>query len=718
MACALHTQPIPISALKSTVNILPQLDLRSNRQKILNYFDDGWALTELLFSGLASNEAFYQPPYHQLRHPLIFYYGHPASLYINKLRVAGLLEHPLNAEFEVLFETGVDEMRWDTLYESKAVWPTLEAVREYRRDVYAVVRRLIEEHPLLAPEHLPITMGSPMWALVMAFEHERIHLETSSVLMRELPIEHVRRPQGWPEFVALKTEGHFPENPMIDMPACEVALGKPRDFPSFGWDNEYGKETRDVKPFSASRQLISNGEFYAFVTAGGYTQRQYWSEEGWAWRSYRNSKAPVFWVQEGPAGLHRYKLRTVFDMVDMQWDWPVCVNFHEAKAFCAWRNMQESGANYRLLTEAEHHALRGECAANIAFVSGGESPVNAFPANAKGFHDVFGNVWQWCEDHFHPLSDFQPHPYYDDFSVPCFDGAHQMMLGGSFISTGDEASAFARFHFRPHFFQHAGFRLARSTDGGCGEAHYIHQPPDIYERTELLNRYMLMHWGEQDEIIDASLGKAVTFANTVHLPIYCAELAVQFAGQTERALDLGCAVGRTAFELARTFPEVMGIDYSHAFIRAAEALQHTGEMAYVREDGTSLVARVDNEIDRKRVRFAQGDACALAEDILGFDAVVLANVLCRLPDPAACLARMQGKNALVRPGGILVMTTPLSWQEQYTPKSRWLQGISDIARLLPEFTCIHSEDIAFVLREHHRKYEYIIPRASVWRRQG
>ena len=34
--------------------------------------------------------SFYMQPYHQLRHPLVFYYGHPASLYINKLRVAGV----------------------------------------------------------------------------------------------------------------------------------------------------------------------------------------------------------------------------------------------------------------------------------------------------------------------------------------------------------------------------------------------------------------------------------------------------------------------------------------------------------------------------------------------------------------------------------------------------------------------------------------------------
>lgn len=39
-------------------------------------------------------------PYHQLRHPMMFYYGHPAVLYINKFRVAGLLEDGIDLFFE------------------------------------------------------------------------------------------------------------------------------------------------------------------------------------------------------------------------------------------------------------------------------------------------------------------------------------------------------------------------------------------------------------------------------------------------------------------------------------------------------------------------------------------------------------------------------------------------------------------------------------------
>jgi 5-histidylcysteine sulfoxide synthase/putative 4-mercaptohistidine N1-methyltranferase len=715
------------------IHALPQLNLNADRKAIRDYFDNGWTMTEVLFSGLANEAAFYRRPYHQLRHPMIFYFAHPVVLYVNKLRVAGVLDAPVNAAFELLFEVGVDEMRWDDLYDGSAdIWPSVAEVAAYRKQVYAVICNIIETHPLLAPEHLPITQQSPMWALVMGFEHERIHLETSSVLMRELPLEYLRVPEAWP-MLAPSSNNVRPAE-LIAMAARDVSLGKPMDFPSFGWDNEYGSETRHVRAFEASDTLISNAEFLEFVRAGGYGDERYWSREGWGWRRFRNIKWPTFWVQNGPAGSHLYKLRTIFELIDLPLDWPVNVNYHEAKAYCAWLSERDASAlPYRLITEGEHNAIREERmrdavmeqghTANFGLSFGSESGVRAQPANAHGFHDLFGNVWQWCEDHFHPLEGAKPHPYYDDFSTPCYDGEHQMILGGSFASTGDLASTWARFHFRPHFFQHAGFRIARHTDGNpASRAKRLQSSAAVtYETSEMLNKYLLMHWGSDAEIFENVPVAQNSMTNIVNLPKTCAELVVTHASRFERALDLGCAVGGSSFALARHFKAVVGIDYSHEFINSAAALQKHGVLDYVRKDSGAiskpLQARVDQDVDRSRLYFEQGDACALPLHIKGFDAVLLANVLCRLPDPIACLERMQGANALVNPGGVLVMTTPFSWLEQYTPRERWLNGIPAVAEVLTEFELIAQQELPFLIREHQRKFEYIITLASIWRRR-
>ena len=104
---------------------LPVLVLRGGRDEVLRYFQNTWELTEILFSSLASQAAFYRRPYHKTRHPLIFYYAHPVCFYVNKLLVSGLLQNPVNSDFELLFETGVDEMTWDDLHENdQEVWPT------------------------------------------------------------------------------------------------------------------------------------------------------------------------------------------------------------------------------------------------------------------------------------------------------------------------------------------------------------------------------------------------------------------------------------------------------------------------------------------------------------------------------------------------------------------------------------------------------------------
>lgn len=462
---------------------LPLPDLYScSRQQVLEYFKNTWALTEMLFSALKKEDAFYCLPYHQIRHPLIFYYCHVATFYINKCKLAGLINEAINPYFETFFSTGVDEMSWDDMSKNEKSWPLLSEIITYRANVYQKISQVIETHPDF--DGTPIIDKDPLWALFMSFEHERIHLETSSVLIRELPNELVCKPKHWPEYYPLvdttakqpKQFIDYPYNPLIEVPESQVQIGKPHDWHSYGWDNEYGEKNIFLQPFRANKFLVSNGEFFQFVKNDGYENRDYWSDEGWKWRTFRNTVHPVFWVMDKYI---QYKLRLCFEIVPMQWSWPVDVNFHEAKAYCAWRTKHDQkNRPYRLITEEEHYRLRDPMIIdpimandsyqmrankiNINLAYGSQTPVDANAENRLGFHDLFGNAWEWSESHFSPLPGFNTHYLYPDFSTPCFDEKHNIILGGSFISTGDEASKWARFHFRRHFFQHLGFRMVQS----------------------------------------------------------------------------------------------------------------------------------------------------------------------------------------------------------------------------------------------------------------
>ncbi|HWU42367.1 MAG TPA: 5-histidylcysteine sulfoxide synthase, partial [Bdellovibrio sp.] len=458
---------------------------------------------------------FLRPPYHELRHPLIFYYGHPAVVYYNKMRLAGLMKEPVDLYLEKILETGVDEMSWDDMSKNEMQWPHIQLIHEYRKKIYKFIVDLIQTHPDL-DFHATRNLGpsSPLWALFMGFEHEKIHFETSSVLIRELPIELVETPKYWaplhPSASLHITSSSastastsqttprpqagkdFPLNEWIKVSGRAVKYGKATNESSYGWDNEYGTRTKNLKDFQVTQHLITNGEFYEFVESLGYVNDKYWSAEGLQWRKFRNSKRPTFWVAHGPEGLHDYKLRTIFEIVNMPWSWPAEVNYHEAQAYIQWKKEKDqSKLAYRLITEPEHVRLRGDLVHdpvlqktnysnaeeahrtyehNFNFQFSSPSPVNFYQTNSLGVKDLFGNVWQWAEDQFNPLEGFQVHPLYDDFSTPCFDGKHQMILGGSFISCGHEASKWARFHFRPHFFQHAGFRISASLDGSIDNA--------------------------------------------------------------------------------------------------------------------------------------------------------------------------------------------------------------------------------------------------------
>ena len=249
-----------------------------------------------------------------------------------------------------------------------------------------------------------------------------------------------------------------------------------------------------------------------------------------------------------------------------------------------------------------------------------------------------------------------------------------------------------------------------------------------YETDRYLSEYLLFHFAEPREILpwdggpQAALGftRRTVLAGLRHLP----------EGESRgQALDLGCAVGGSAFVLAETFAEVLGIDFSHRFIEAANVLARGGALAYERFDEGGLttplvVGPLANPAFGK-VRFEQGDAMDLPAELGGFDFVHAANLLCRLPEPMRLIQRLP---SLVRSGGILVLATPCSWLEEYTPKDNWLGGrvengiptqtVERLRKLLAEaFEEVECRDEPFLIREHERKYQWSVSAVTVWRRR-
>jgi SAM-dependent methyltransferase len=682
-------------------------DHQQLRAQIRDYFHHTFSLYESLFETLNCDQAYYQKPI-TLRHPLIFYLGHTATFFMNKLMLAGLIRERVNPQLESLFAVGVDEMSWDDIRDDHYPWPSVTEVKAYRAQVRQVVDQLLQDLPL----HSAIDWQHPWWPIVMGIEHERIHLETSSVLIRQQKIELVQPQAAWP--ICSQQNDAAPKNQLMDVPAGKVQLHKKHNDRYYGWDNEYGEHHAEVAAFQTSQYLVSNQEFLSFVDAGGYQEDCFWQAEGLAWKQYAKAQHPSFWRQKN----QQWFLRLMTEEIPMPWSWPVEVNYHEAKAFCEWQS-QCTGKSIRLPTEDEWYRLYAvsgvgsETQANLhleKFAS--PCPVSAC---AQGdFYDVIGNVWQWTETPIYPFHGFDVHPLYDDFTTPTFDGQHNLIKGGSWISTGNETLPSARYAFRRHFFQHAGFRYVNSEAP-------VKNDNIFYESDQQLSEYAEFHYGDE-------------YYGVANFPKALVDLALPHLQKQPlvKALDLGCATGRASFELASYFQHVIGIDFSARFINLCTQMREQGEIRYSLIDEGKLVsyrtcrlADVALEKTAHSVEFFQGDACNLKANLSDFDFILAANLIDRLYQPAEFL---DGIHQRLKLGGVLMITSPYTWLEAHTQPENWLGGFKKDGEnfttldalkqhLSPHFALLQSpQDVPFVIRETKRKFQHSLSEVTLWQR--
>lgn len=243
-----------------------------------------------------------------------------------------------------------------------------------------------------------------------------------------------------------------------------------------------------------------------------------------------------------------------------------------------------------------------------------------------------------------------------------------------------------------------------------------------YETDELLNQYMAFHFGG-------------SYFGVPNYPVHCAELCIQFMDKRPRkkALDLGSAVGRSTFELAKGFDEAIGIDLSSRFIDAAQKLQNGENLTYFLHDEGELGREVEVSLSslelnnlKSRVGFEVGDACNLSEHHCNYDLIFAGNLIDRVNNPAAFLNDLSHR---IVPGGLLVISSPYTLLTEYTPKANWigglmvdgtprtvLQGMQTL--LAPHFQQIgQAMDVPFVIRETSRKFQHSVAEMSVWERR-
>jgi iron(II)-dependent oxidoreductase len=355
----------------------------------------------------------------------------------------------------------------DALYDSAKVahdtrWdlplPDLKATRSFHEEVLGRVLRRLEREP----ENRDLR-----YFVQLAIFHEDMHAEAFHYTRQTLGYEN---PYPSEPPAASRQPSVSMLHVDVELPGGAFLLGAPRGE-SFVFDNEKWAHEVALRPFRIARTPVTNAEYAAFVDAGGYSRREWWSDEGWAWRAREALAAPRYWSRQDGTWVQRRFHR----VIDLRPHEPVVhVNWHEAQAWCRY-------ANRRLPTEAEwefaaswdqdgpkrHLPWGGQLpdAARANLESAGIINVEACPSGdtAYGCRQLIGNVWEWTASTFNPYPGFAIDPY-KEYSEPWF-GTHKVLRGGSFATTRRLIRNTWRNFYTPERYDvFAGFRTCATVE--------------------------------------------------------------------------------------------------------------------------------------------------------------------------------------------------------------------------------------------------------------
>ncbi|MFN7963109.1 MAG: methyltransferase domain-containing protein [Thermoanaerobaculia bacterium] len=189
-----------------------------------------------------------------------------------------------------------------------------------------------------------------------------------------------------------------------------------------------------------------------------------------------------------------------------------------------------------------------------------------------------------------------------------------------------------------------------------------------------LSVYGWSHWGDLDPETASLPGPP---ADSGLVPLLERGLALAGAIPPGPALDLGCALGRASFELARSLEgPVLGLDLSASFLRRAAGILRNGVVDYPRRRVGLVYQRRRFAValpQPPRVDFWAADAAYLPLPDASAALVVALNLLDSTPDPRAVLREI---SRVLAPGGKALLASPYDWSATATPLGSWLGGHS------------------------------------------
>jgi gamma-glutamyl hercynylcysteine S-oxide synthase len=301
----------------------------------------------------------------------------------------------------------------------------------------------------------------------MVLRHEHQHNETmlqTIQLARLAGYEPLgRAPDGDPSVAAMTGLE------LVSVDGGECSIGAAAD--GFAYDNERARHRTDVREYAIAKVPVTNASYLTFVEGGGYERREWWSDEGWAWKEEYDITRPGSWTADGTAEWrlgHCLPLDPHRPVVHVSWfEADAFARSHEARLptefewekAATWDQDADQARRYPWGEEPPVAGLH----ANLDQLTDGPAPVTAHPDSASpyGCLAMIGDVWEWTASRFAGYPGFAPNPY-KEYSQVFFDNDYWVLRGGSWATRARVITPTFRNWDYPQRRQiFAGFRIAR-----------------------------------------------------------------------------------------------------------------------------------------------------------------------------------------------------------------------------------------------------------------
>ncbi|WP_219136289.1 ergothioneine biosynthesis protein EgtB [Janthinobacterium sp. UMAB-60] len=354
---------------------------------------------------------------------------------------------PFHPAFRVLFNSyynGVGE-KHPRAQRGLLTRPGMAQVRAYRANVDARIACLLAGE-LARPQRERLTM-----LLALGLEHEQQHQELLLTDVKHLLAQSAL----FPAYLDNALDSVPAPAPQAAQPTAWLAfdgglaqIGHAGD--GFCFDNELPRHPQYVAPFELASALVTNGEFLAFIEAGGYRMAHWWLAEGWDWVRSQQLACPLYWQRDDAGHWQEF---TLFGLRPLALQAPAThLSLFEADAYAHW-------AGARLPTEAEWEVA----AQGVAVEVGQLHPAAGAPG--AGLRQMFGRCWQWTSSSYAPYPGYRTAPgalgeYNGKFML------NQYVLRGSSCATpaGHARASYRNFFPAGARWQFTGIRLARQVE--------------------------------------------------------------------------------------------------------------------------------------------------------------------------------------------------------------------------------------------------------------